>query len=108
MVAMGVAPAEARDVELEVDPGSGAGLGRAGPSLGQCRAQHGELEAPGGELLRREREADRPREGRVDLVVARPEDKALLRSNLSAGLGDRADGQGCRPRPCRPFEMRFD
>jgi hypothetical protein len=27
--------------------------------------------------------------------LARPEDKALLRSNLSAAAGDRADGQGC-------------
>ena len=62
-------PAEPRDIELKVNPGDGAG-DRAGGQISESRAEHRQLQTPGGELFGRERVAVRGGKWRVGLLIA--------------------------------------
>ncbi len=79
------APAEPRDVELEVDPRGGGGRWRGDQFL-EGRTKDGQLQPPGRLLLRGERVAMRARERRVDLLLARGE-KLLHRRGVEGGIG---------------------
>ena len=82
----GIDPAaEARDVELEVDPRGGNGFFQGH----QGGAEHGQLEPPCRKLLGGERVAVRARERRIDLVV-RGAEEGLDRGGVESSALSRA------------------